>query len=85
MFLYGARGLGRIGWHNTDDFARFETEFTYGFEGDGKKVIIVCPTPHSIYVSGYGKNKLVDVADVIWGHTLMTGTAFLNALERDCI
>lgn len=84
VFLFGGR-LGHIGWHNTDEFARFETHFTYNFEGEGKKVLIVCPTPHTIYATGYGENKRLDVADVIWGYTLMTGTAFINALERDCI
>ena len=85
MFLYGARGLGRIGWHNSDELARFETHFTYGFKGDGKKVLIICPTPHTIYATGGGENRLLDVADVIWGYTLMTGSSFINALERDSI
>ncbi len=84
-FFYGTRGLGRIGWYNSDELARLETHFTYGFEGEGKKVLIVCPTPHTIYATGYGENRLLDVADEIWGYTLMTGTSFINALERDCI
>ncbi len=84
VFILGGP-LARIGWHNTDEFASFETHFTYNFDGEGKKVLIVCPTPHTIYATGYGENKLLDVADVIWGYTLMTGTSFINALERDCI
>ncbi|MBR5538598.1 MAG: hypothetical protein IKU61_01735 [Clostridia bacterium] len=85
IFLYGARGLGKIGWHNTDELARFETNFTYSFDGEGKKVLVVCPTPHTIFATGQGENRLLDVSDNIWGYTLMTGTAFINALERDAI
>jgi len=84
-FLYGRHALGRIGWYNSDEFARMETEFTYQFDGNGKKVLLVCPTPHSIYAVGHGQNRLLDVGDDIHGYMLMTGTAFLNALERDAI
>ncbi len=68
-----------------DDLAQFHTYFSYGFEAEGKKILIVCPTPHTIYAAGYGENKLLDVGDIFHGYMLMTGTAFLNALERDAI
>ncbi len=68
-----------------DDLAQIHTDFTYDFEAEGKKILIVCPTPHTIYASGYGVNKLLDVGDTFHGYMLMTGTAFINALERDAI
>lgn len=67
------------------DLAHVHTDFTYDFEAEGKKILIVCPTPHTIYASGYGENKLLDVGDTFHGYMLMTGTAFVNALERDAI
>lgn len=79
-----ARG-GHVWQKLPADLMQFHTYFKYSFEGDGTKVLIVCPTPHSIYATGYGQKKLLDVNDKIYGYTLMTGTAFLNALERDCI
>lgn len=68
-----------------EDLAQIHTDFTYNFEAEGKKILIVCPTPHTIYAAGYGQNKLLDVGDTFHGYMLMTGTAFINALERDAI
>ena len=79
-----ARG-GHIWQKLPADLMQFHTYFKYDFEGEGKKVLLVCPTPHSIYASEYGQEKLLDVNDKVYGYTLMTGTAFLNALERDCV
>ena len=67
------------------DLAQIHTDFTYGFESDGKKVLIICPTPHSVFVTGYGQNRPLDVNDKIWDYTIMTATAFINALERDAV
>ena len=68
-----------------DDLMRFQTSFTYGFEGEGKKVLIVCPTPYKIFAGTVGNTRQLDVGDKVYEYTLMTGTGFLNALERDCI
>ena len=83
--FYGRRGLGRIGWHNSDELASVETHFSYAFEGEGNKILLICPTPHSIYATGNGQNRLLDVNDKVYGYTIMTGTAFINALERDAV
>ena len=73
-------------WANApDDLMRFQTSFTYGFEGEGKKVLIACPTPYKIYAGTVGNTRQLDVGDKVYAYTLMTGTSFLNALERDCI
>ena len=73
-------------WHKLpDDIAQFHTNFTYAFDGEGTKVLIVCPTPHTIYAAEYGQTRLLDVNDKVYGYTLMTGTAFINALERDAV
>ena len=68
-----------------DDVAQFRRRFRYDFKAEGKKIILVNPTPHIIYATGYGQNKLLDVGDTFHGYTLMTGTAFINALERNAI
>ena len=85
IFFHGRSGLGRIGWHNGEELARIETHFSYAFDGEGKKVLIICPTPHSIYAIGQGQKKLLDVNDKVYGYTIMTGTGFINALERDAV
>lgn len=84
--MAGPFSRGGLIWHKLpDDIAQYHTEFNYGFEGEGTKVIIVSPTPHTIYCSGHGNHKIVDVNDKIFGYTLMTGSAFINALERDAV
>ncbi len=85
VFFRGRSGLGRIGWHNGDELARMETHISYAFDGAEKKVLIICPTPHSIYATVGTKKKLLDVNDKVYGYTIMTGTAFINALERDAV
>lgn len=82
----GPFSRGGLIWHKLpDDIAQYHTEFNYGFEGEGTKVLIVSPTPHTIYCAGHGNQKIVDVNDKIFGYTLMTGSAFINALERDAV
>ena len=84
--IAGPFSRGGLIWQRLpDDLAQLHTDFKYSFEGDGKKVLVICPTPHSIYVTGYGQNRLLDVNDRIFDYTVMTGTAFINALERDAI
>ena len=84
--MAGPFARGGLIWQKLpDDLAQFQTQFKYSFDGEGKKVLIISPTPHSIYATGYGQNKLLDVNDSVWGYTIMTGTAFINALERDAI
>ena len=77
---------GRYIWQKLPaDLMQYRIDFKYTFDGEGTKILIVCPTPHSIYATANGQNRLLDVNDKIYGYTLMTGTAFLNALERDAI
>lgn len=84
--MAGPFAKGGMIWQKLpDDLAQLETQFKYSFEGDGKKVLIICPTPHSVYATGYDQNKLLDVNDKVWGYTIMTCTAFINALERDAV
>lgn len=67
------------------DLMQLRTYFKYSFAGEGTKVLIVCPTPHSIYATAYDNMRPLDVNDKIYGYTLMTGSAFINALERDAV
>ena len=68
-----------------EDIMQYHSYFQYSFEGEGTKVLIVCPTPHSIYATASDTMRPLDVNDKIYGYTLMTGSAFINALDRDAI
>ncbi len=56
--------------------------YDFGFDADCQKVLILSPTPKLIFDS---RMRQLDNGDTVGGYKLYTGTAFLNALERDCI
>lgn len=68
-----------------DDLMQFHTPFKYSFDGDGKKVLILSPTPHKIFAALGGQTKEIDVGDTVYGYTVSTGTSFINFLERNCL
>ena len=59
------------------------TLFRYGFEGRSSKILIILPTPKKVMHSESGRD--LDVGDKVGEYTVYTGTAFLNALERNCL
>ena len=67
------------------ELKRTQINFNFGYEAEGKKVLILNPTPKFVYTYFMGKTSEVENADIIGGYEIYTATAFLNALERDCI
>ena len=59
------------------------TTFRYDFEGRGKKVLIILPTPKRVIHAEGGRS--LEIGDKVGEYTVYTATAFLNALERDCL
>ena len=62
---------------------RSVTTFRYSFEGREKKVLIILPTPHKVIHAEGG--RYLEIGDKVDEYTVYTATAFLNALERDCL
>ena len=61
--------------------------FRFGFSGedcDGK-LLIVLPTPKEIYRREKGRISSCDNGDRVGDYRIYTGSAFLNAFERECI
>ncbi len=67
------------------ELKRSQINFNFGYEAEGKKVLIINPTPKFVYTAFMDKVIEVENADIIGGYEIYTATAFLNALERDCI
>ncbi|MBQ5389984.1 MAG: hypothetical protein IIU58_03670, partial [Clostridia bacterium] len=68
-----------------DDIMQFHTQFSYAFEGEGKKILILSPTPYKMFVMGGGKNHALDIGDCVGEYTVYTGTSFINAVQRNSI
>ncbi len=59
------------------------TIFRYDFESNSSKILIILPTSKRVIHSESGRD--LDVGDRVGEYTVYTATAFLNALERDCL
>ena len=59
------------------------TIFRYDFESNSPKILIILPTSKRVIHSESGRD--LDVGDRVGEYTVYTATAFLNALERDCL
>ncbi len=64
---------------------QFHTQFSYAFEGEGKKILIISPTPYKMFVTGGGTNHALDIGDRVGEYMIYTGTSFINAIQRDSI
>ena len=63
----------------------FETKFDYSFEGDGKKLLIIAPTPKHAFICEDGKEKRLFTADKLWDAVVYEAEGFIGSLERDCL
>ena len=61
----------------------FMTRFDFGYEGDGKKILVLLPTPKKFFVSADGSSpRLADVGEKAGEYTVYNAFGFLNALQR---
>lgn len=57
----------------------------YSFESEHPKLIVFNPSPHYIYVESDKKQRQLDNGSEVGGYRIYNSTAFLNAIERDCL
>ena len=64
-----------------------QKHFDYSIEGDGKKIMIINPTPKYAYLvdTASDKEKRVYNADLVWNFVAYEAEAFIGALDRDCL
>lgn len=59
--------------------------FTYEFEGEGEKLILISPVPKFICSVSRNHTADLDVGDRVGDYRLFNGSGFLGMLERDCL
>lgn len=59
--------------------------FGYDAEEGAKKILIINPIPKRVYVSQSGRSVPIDNGDMVGEYKIYSASAFLNALERDCL
>ena len=85
-FLGGARkALGGSSWYSHMELFRFTTKTDFSFDGEGQKILIVNPVPYSLFAGSDQYARPIDNGAAVGTYKVFAGTAFLNALERDCI
>ncbi len=64
-----------------------EKHFEYSAPGDGKKIMIIHPTPKYAYLCDpqFKKEKRVYNADCVWSFVAYEDEAFIGAVDRDCL
>lgn len=64
----------------------FLTKFDYAYASEGRKILIVSPTPRTIYVSVHDSPpRLADTGEKVGEYTIYNSTGFLGALDRNCL
>ena len=79
------RMLGGGTWYSHMELFRFTTKADFSFEGEGQKVLIVNPVPYALLAGTEAHAHPIDNGETLGDYKVFAGTAFLNALERDCI
>ena len=67
------------------ELLRYDTWFPFGYESDDTHVLIVNPIPKKVWSRDVGRTFLLDNGDRVGKFRFYAGTAFLNALERECV
>ena len=67
---------------NKVEIWRRTVSYDFDWEGDGQKILLFQPAPGTVCDPSM---RPLDNADMVGHHKIFTGTAFLNALERDCV
>jgi len=64
---------------------RLNSYFKYGYESDSKKLIVINPIPKILYVSENGRSVLIDNGDRVGEYKIYSGTALINAIDRNTL
>lgn len=87
LFLYEN---GNCRFVHTIRFARMNlftkiTRDRFAYEAEGKKILIINPIPKKVYFGKNGRSDLIDNGDFVGEYKIYSASAFLGALERECL
>lgn len=66
-------------------FVSLAKHFEYGFEGEGKHIVILAPEPKYVFVSSDGGERRLYTGDKMWQHYVFEGESFFGAMDRHCL
>ena len=66
-------------------FISLSRNFEYGFEGDGRRILILSPEPKHAFISSDGGERRLRIGDVMWGATVFEAESFFGAVDRRCL
>ncbi len=73
-------------WIFKVDVFHIMTKFDFGYESDGKKILILLPIPRNFFVSvNESRPRPADVGERVGDYTIYNSTGFLGALDRNCL
>ena len=64
---------------------RINKYFSYSFESEGKKLLVINPVPKMLYISERGQTLLIDNGDRVGEYKIYSGTALINAIDRNTL
>ncbi len=67
------------------EYFRYTTQFEFGFEAEGVKVLIVNPVSREIFAGHTNYFRLIDTGETVGNYKIFTATGFLGALARDVV
>ena len=59
--------------------------FSYTFDGEGARIIIVAPTPKDVLICDGEKERRLFNADLLWGAVIYDADAFVGSADRQCL
>lgn len=67
------------------EYFRYTTQFEFGFEAEGTKVLIVNPVSKELFAGHTEYFRPIDTGETLGAYKLFTATGFLGALSRDVL
>ena len=72
-------------WFQHLELFRYTTKTDFSFESPHQRILIVNPVPYALFGGTETQASPIDNGDTVGGYKVFAGTAFLNALERNCL
>ncbi len=84
-FISESRGYYRHRLGTKKHNITLESRFEYSIPGDGRKILIISPTPKHAFICDGDKDRRIFTADKLWDFVVYEADGFVGALERDCL
>ena len=84
-FVSESRGYYRHRLGTPKHNITLESRFEYSLPGEGRKILIISPTPKHAFICEGDKDRRIFTADKLWDFVVYEADGFVGALERDCL